>query len=128
MGIPLVAGVCRPAARGGRAIRPGRALGARPGVTRGGCWPRSPRTRGWRCRPGGAERQAGGPAMSRSESGARTGGSDRLALDGVESALELGDGLAVDLTDAALGDPEDLADLGQGESVVVVEAHDLALA
>ena len=54
--------------------------------------------------------------------------SGRLPLQGVEMTFELGDCLAVDLADPALGHTEHLADLCQGEPVVVVEAHDRARA
>src|SRR5690606_18040876 len=55
-------------------------------------------------------------------------GSGGLALGGDQAAPQLGDRLAVDLADPALGHAEHLADLGQGEAVVVVERDDVALA
>src|SRR6266511_3039834 len=45
-----------------------------------------------------------------------------------ESSLEAQDRLGVELRDAGLGDAQDLADLPQGELLVVVEGHDELLA
>jgi hypothetical protein len=52
------------------------------------------------------------------------------ALSGLLSQLraQLQDGLGVHLTDAALGHTEHLADLGEGQALVVVQRHDDLLA
>ena len=75
--VPLVAGVCGPAAVAVVRFGPGHAPSARPFQRRP--QPRCPRDRGWRCRPVGAGRQAGGPTCPVRAPGP-AGGSGELAL------------------------------------------------
>ena len=89
----------------------------RRGGPAGGCRPRS---------------VAGPPAAVQPAAGRRRPSGRRPVAPGALGAVgqlgpELQDGLGVDLADPALGHTEDVADLGQGQTFVVVEREDRLL-